>query len=226
MRSEIAHPCCGSSDSALRMSRSSVPCGSSSFPLRRCVGHARSLLASTRENIALLVEAQGERLYSRMRHRFQRIGRGIGCGACTHSPHGSSPPLRPLSSRAPPPALLAQIPGRLVRNALALDRTHSRGTRTRARGRAEPAATSSTRASTTVACGAPPITDPPGCRCSIDAVHRIDRRDRRRALGSEHHLRRERAPGSSGRISRSATASTSRPMPERRGRTSVCATAR
>ncbi len=57
------------------------------------------------------------------------------------------------------------------------------------------------------------------------SADRLDRRDRGRAVESEHHLRRAAAKDCSVPISRPATASTSPPTPARPGRTSACATA-
>ncbi len=58
------------------------------------------------------------------------------------------------------------------------------------------------------------------------AADRIDRRDRRRAVRSEHHLRRHRRRNHPARSRQLATACTSPPTPARRGRTSAFATAR
>ena len=182
-----------SSDSALRMSRSSVPCGSSSFAAsiasamsfpvgfyRRVYrSPCRSARGTSASRTAVFVApfptfGHEDRLW-RMRS-LTLMARGCRCapfhrGLLRHSPRS--------------------ITGRCVRNALALDRTHSRGTRARAVGRAQSAATSSTRASTTAACGALPITGPPGCRSSTSSP-RLDRRDCRGALRSRHHLRGHR----------------------------------
>src|SRR6266487_6804373 len=57
MRSEIAHPCCGPSAIALRINRSSVPCGSST----RADSVTWPPLRLRQESTRSLVEVQGKR---------------------------------------------------------------------------------------------------------------------------------------------------------------------